>query len=101
CGNGRASGHQPTRYSAHGLHDFRGKFNPQIVRAIGNLLALDEGACVLDPFCGSGTTLLEGAHIGWNVAGVDLNPLVVLISFAMDRNKIRPTCGFAAGLASS
>src|SRR5262245_7182471 len=25
---------QSTRYSAHGLHEYRGKFNPQVVRAI-------------------------------------------------------------------
>src|SRR5579863_4569999 len=50
---------QSTRYSAHGLHEYRGKFNPQVVRAIGNLLGLSDEAWVLDPFCGSGTTLLE------------------------------------------
>lgn len=80
--NGRATGPQPTRYSAHGLHEFKGKFNPQIVRAIGNLIGLDEGARVMDPFCGSGTTLLEGAHLGWDVVGLDLNPLAILISNA-------------------
>ena len=71
---------QSTRYSAHGLHQYRGKFNPQVVRAIGNILNLPVGAWVLDPFCGSGTTLLECNHIGWNAIGIDLNPLGVLIS---------------------
>jgi site-specific DNA-methyltransferase (cytosine-N4-specific) len=73
---------QSTRYSAHGLHEYRGKFNPQIVRAIGNIIGLPSGAWVLDPFCGSGTTLLECAHIGWNAIGIDLNPLGVFISNA-------------------
>ncbi len=73
---------QSTRYSAHGLHEYRGKFNPQIVRAIGNLFDLAEGAWVFDPFCGSGTTLLEAAHIGWNALGIDINPLGVLIANA-------------------
>lgn len=73
---------QVTRYSAHGLHEYRGKFNPQVVRAVGNLLGLEEGQWVLDPFCGSGTTLLEAAHIGWNAIGTDLNPLGVLIANA-------------------
>lgn len=73
---------QSTRYSAHGLHEYRGKYNPQVVRAIGNLMGLEPGDCVLDPFCGSGTTLLEAAHIGWNAIGVDLNPLGVLIANA-------------------
>src|SRR5919109_114709 len=49
---------QSTRYSAHGLHEYKGKFNPQIVRATGNVLRLSEGSWIFDPFCGSGTTLL-------------------------------------------
>jgi len=73
---------QSTRYSAHGLHEYRGKFNPQIVRAIGNLLGLAPGSHVLDPFCGSGTTLLEAAHSAWNATGFDLNPLAVTVANA-------------------
>lgn len=73
---------QSTRYSAHGLHEYKGKFNPQVVRAISNIIRLDKGKWVLDPFCGSGTTLLEGAHMGWNAVGIDLNPLGVMISNA-------------------
>jgi site-specific DNA-methyltransferase (cytosine-N4-specific) len=73
---------QSTRYSAHGLHEYRGKFNPQIVRTIGNLLGLQPDKWLLDPFCGSGTTLLESAHIGWNAIGIDINPLGVQIAQA-------------------
>ncbi|MGD0857024.1 MAG: DNA methyltransferase [Dehalococcoidia bacterium] len=73
---------QSTRYSAHGLHEYRGKFNPQIVRAVGNIIRLPVGAWVLDPFCGSGTTLLECAHVGWNGLGIDLNPLGIAITKA-------------------
>ncbi len=73
---------QSTRYSAHGLHEYRGKFNPQVVRAIGNFLRLKQGDFVLDPFCGSGTVLLEAGHIGWNALGLDRNPLGVMIANA-------------------
>lgn len=73
---------QSTRFSSHGLHEFRGKYNPQIVRAIGNIVGLQSGEWILDPFCGSGTTLLESAHIGWNAVGVELNPLGVEITNA-------------------
>lgn len=73
---------QSTRYSAHGIHEYRGKFNPQIVRAIGNILHIKNSSWILDPFCGSGTTLLESVHCGWNAIGVDLNPLGVYISQA-------------------
>ncbi len=30
---------------------------------------------VLDPFMGGGTTLVEGSRLGFQVAGVDLNPV--------------------------
>ena len=73
---------QSTRYSAHGLHEYRGKFNPQIVRAIGNILGLQPGDAILDPFCGSGTTILEAVHNGWNAVGIDINPLAVQIARA-------------------
>lgn len=76
------SGRQSTRYSAHGLHEYKGKFNPQVVRAIGNILPLHPGSTILDPFCGSGTTLLEAFHIGWHAIAVDLNPLAVQITRA-------------------
>lgn len=88
---------QGTRYSAHGLHDYKGKFNPQVVRAIGNILGLEQGDTLFDPFCGSGTTLLEAAHNGWNAVGVDLNPLAVFIanakvaSFHADPHKLGAT----------
>jgi site-specific DNA-methyltransferase (cytosine-N4-specific) len=77
---------QATRYSAHSLHEYKGRFNPQVVRAIGNILGLPEQAWVLDPFCGSGTTLLECAHSGWNGVGIDRNPLAVGISNAKLRS---------------
>ena len=56
--NGNGPNRQSTRYSAHGLHEYKGKFNPQIVRAILNILGIPVGSRVLDPFCGSGTSLL-------------------------------------------
>lgn len=73
---------QSTRYSGHGLHEYRGKFNPQIVRAIANIISLKQGQWLLDPFCGSGTALLEACHCGFNAVGVDLNPLAVEIANA-------------------
>ena len=73
---------QHTRYSAHGLHEYRGKFNPQMVRTVTNILGLNVGDRVWDPFCGSGTVLLEARHQGFNAVGVDLNPLAVAIANA-------------------
>ena len=73
---------QHTRYSAHGLHEYRGKFNPQMVRSVTNILGLKVGDRIWDPFCGSGTVLLEARHQGLNAVGVDLNPLAVAIANA-------------------
>jgi len=82
---------QQTRYSAHGIHEYKGKFNPQIIRALGNILGLKSDDWLLDPFSGSGTTLLEAGHIGWNAVGIEINPLAVAISNAKIRALHLPT----------
>ncbi len=68
------------RYGPHGIHEYRGKFFPQLVKALINLAGLPEGATVLDPMCGSGTTTCEARAMGMKSIGVDLNPLSVEIS---------------------
>ena len=73
---------QATRYSVHGLHEYKGKFNPQVVRALLNIFGIDAECRVLDPFCGSGTTLVECAHLGASGIGTDVNPLAILVARA-------------------
>jgi DNA methylase len=73
---------QSTRYSVHGLHEYKGKFNPQVARALINTAGLPKEALVLDPFCGSGTTLVECAHSGFQAIGADINPLATMIANA-------------------
>lgn len=73
---------QATRYSVHGLHEYKGKFNPQVARALLNIFGIESRQRVLDPFCGSGTTLVECAHLGATGVGVDINPLAVTITQA-------------------
>ncbi len=73
---------QSTRYSVHGLHEYKGKFNPQVVRGILNVLGVTPKSKIIDPFCGSGTSLVECAHGGMNAIGLDMNPLAVYISNA-------------------
>ncbi len=68
------------RYGPHDIHEYRGKFFPQLVRALLNMCDLKEGDVVLDPMCGSGTTLVEANLSGYNTIGIDLNPLSVMIS---------------------
>ena len=76
------NGRQVTRYSVHGLHEYKGKFNPQVVRALLNILGITPGQRVLDPFCGSGTTLVECSHIGALGYGIDLNPFAIFLANA-------------------
>lgn len=73
---------QSTRYSTHGLHEYKGKYNPQIVNAMLNLTSTSENTRVIDPFCGSGTTLLECYHYGIYCEGVDINPFATYLSNA-------------------
>ena len=68
------------RYATHGLHEYRGKFFPQLVRALMNIAQLPEDAIVLDPMCGSGTTLVEARLSGRRCYGLDMNPLSVFVT---------------------
>ncbi len=68
------------RYATHGLHEYRGKFFPQLVRALINVARLPENAIVLDPMCGSGTTLVEARLAAKRCYGLDMNPLSVFVS---------------------
>ena len=71
---------QATRYSVHGMHEYKGKFNPQVAKVMLNIFGIQPDHHVLDPFCGSGTTLVECAHIGTLSYGIDINPFAVFFS---------------------
>lgn len=68
------------RYGLHDIHEYRGKFFPQLVRACINISGIAPGSIVLDTFCGSGTTLCEARIRGMRSLGIDLNPLSVMIT---------------------
>ena len=42
----------------------------------------DSGDVTMDPFCGSGVTILQGILRGYDVIGFDINPTALLISKA-------------------
>src|SRR5437667_4251089 len=62
----------------HRLHPYLGKFVPQLVEA---LLArhLPRTGRVLDPFAGSGTTLVQALESGLDAAGSDVAGFNVLL----------------------
>ncbi|SIS43522.1 DNA methyltransferase [Salimicrobium flavidum] len=63
----------------HDLHPYFGKFHPMIARTLIEELAPDS-KYIIDPFCGSGTTLVEAKALGKNGIGVDANPLASLMA---------------------
>lgn len=63
-----------------GIHPYPAKFIGDIPRALIETLPIPKGTCVLDPFCGSGTTMLEAQRAGLPSVGIDLNPIACLIA---------------------
>lgn len=68
------------QYLTHWIYPYKGKFHPQMIRAILNIIGLHKGDTVLDPFIGSGTTAVEAQLLGINCIGIDISPLCVLQS---------------------
>lgn len=66
------------QYLTHWIYPYKGKFHPQMIRALLNIIGLKEGDTVLDPFSGSGTTGLESQLLGINFIGIDISPLCVI-----------------------
>lgn len=61
----------------HRLHPYLGKFVPQLVEIF---LRKYQPRTVLDPFCGSGTTLVEANALGINSLGSDISEFDCLLS---------------------
>lgn len=63
----------------HRLHPYLGKFIPQLV---GYFLSryFEPGQAVLDPFCGSGTTLVEASERGIGSVGIEISKFNVMVS---------------------
>lgn len=77
-----------TTKHVHRLHPYKGKFIPQLVEYFLNDKTdefkkksyFKKGDIVLDPFCGSGTTLVQANEMGMHAVGIDVSAFNALIS---------------------
>lgn len=68
------------QYLTHWFYPYKGKFHGQMVKALLNFMGVGAQSHVLDPFCGSGTTLVECAYLGIPSTGVEINPALAVVS---------------------
>jgi len=97
-----------TTKHVHRLHPYKGKFIPQLVEyfldshlnTFKKQVFFKKGDIVLDPFMGSGTTLIQCSELGMHSIGIDVSEFNCLMSrvklgrydlFKLDR-KIRDIC---------
>ena len=68
----------------HPFHSYPAKLHPATARILADIVGRTarRPQPIVDPFCGSGTTLVEIRAANMRAIGVDLNPLAVLVSRA-------------------
>jgi DNA modification methylase len=77
-----------TTKHVHRLHPYKGKFIPQLVEyfldthvnTFKKEIFFNQGDIVLDPFMGSGTTLIQASELGLHSIGIDVSNFNCLIS---------------------
>lgn len=69
----------PTRAHVHGFHTYPARLHPDTAGRLVRTF-VPGGGRVLDPFCGSGTVLVEAMIAGRKPLGTDLNPLAVRLA---------------------
>jgi DNA modification methylase len=67
--------------SIHGIFPYRGKISPIDVNNILHKFGV-KNKRVLDPFCGTGTILIEASKMNNKTIGIDVNPIAFLLSQA-------------------
>ncbi|XXX75057.1 DNA methyltransferase [Sorangium sp. So ce134] len=70
---------EAARAHVHGFHSYPARMHPDTARRLIEALSRP-GERVLDPFCGSGTVLVEARLAGRAAIGVDANPLAVRLA---------------------
>ena len=78
--NGTINALQTANFPVHGWYRFVLSFPPHLVRRYLSKLKIGPEDLVLDPFCGTGTTLVEAKKNGIPSLGCDAHPFAALVS---------------------
>ncbi len=70
-----------TKTHTHCYHVYPAMMIPQVARRLIRLYGCSRGT-LLDPFCGSGTSLVEARLAGMHGVGIDINPFAVFLTRA-------------------
>src|SRR5262249_6524516 len=90
----------PARGHVHGFHTYPARLHPVTAARLVAAFA-PAGGRVLDPFCGSGTVLVESLILGRRPLGVDLNPLAIMLARCKSRLRGRAELGRLVAAAKS
>ncbi len=64
----------------HGWFKYREGYSQKLIKELIRRSNLTANEYVIDPFCGSGTTIVEAALNGYSGLGVDVNPMSAFIA---------------------
>jgi DNA modification methylase len=78
--NGTRNKLLPGDRAAHDWYRFVLSFPPHLVRDYLDKLGASPKTCVLDPFCGTGTTIVECKKLGIPSVGIEANPMAAFAS---------------------
>ena len=100
--NGRANKLDSQDRAFHDWYRFVLSYPPHLVRDYLEDFGLDSSHTVLDPFCGTGTTLVESRLNGIKAVGLEANPLAhfassVKLDWDVDPDRRYPSWGDTCG----
>ena len=73
------SSNAPVAGSTHSFYRYPARFSPQFARAVIEHFS-QPGDCILDPFMGGGTSIVEALRNGRSAVGIDLNALACFVA---------------------